>query len=193
MKENNSKTIAFKQREEHHISKYKFKANEYGKIDFKVIPYPKYKKVLRNGRKFIKFKNIFIILLIILISSAYFFLTNKRLSHLIDKKESNSISVSDDRTISNIDFNTYSKIIESHINTLIPLNYEHSIKTETMHKNGSYLYAQCVISSSKSDNLYFDIILKDDESYSLIVNDIEYIKRYDISYEISYLFIYSSL
>ena len=44
MKENNSKTIAFKQREEHHISKYKFKANEYGKIDFKVIPYPKYKK-----------------------------------------------------------------------------------------------------------------------------------------------------
>ena len=36
MKENNSKTIAFKQREEHHISKYKFKANEYGKIDFKV-------------------------------------------------------------------------------------------------------------------------------------------------------------
>ena len=48
--------------------------NEYGKIDFKVIPYPKYKKVLRNGRKFIKFKNIFIILLIILISSAYFFL-----------------------------------------------------------------------------------------------------------------------
>ena len=82
MKENNSKTIAFKQREEHHISKYKFKANEYGKIDFKVIPYPKYKKVLRNGRKFIKFKNIFIILLIILISSAYFFLTNKRLSHL---------------------------------------------------------------------------------------------------------------
>ena len=56
MKENNSKTIAFKQREEHHISKYKFKANEYGKIDFKVIPYPKYKKVLRNGRKFIKFR-----------------------------------------------------------------------------------------------------------------------------------------
>ena len=97
--------------------------------------------------------------MIILISSAYFFLTNKRLSHLIDKKESNSISVSDDRTISNIDFNTYSKIIESHINTLIPLNYEHCIKTETMHKNGSYLYAQCVISSSKSDNLYFDIIL----------------------------------
>ena len=86
MKENNSKTIAFKQREENHISKYKFKANEYGKIDFKVIPYPKYKKVLRNGRKFIKFKNIFIILLIILISYAYFFLTNKRLSHLIDKK-----------------------------------------------------------------------------------------------------------
>ena len=64
MKENNSKTIAFKQREEHHISKYKFKANEYGKIDFKVIPYPKYKKVLRNGRKFIKFKNIFIIFIV---------------------------------------------------------------------------------------------------------------------------------
>nr|WP_317332985.1 hypothetical protein [uncultured Romboutsia sp.] len=177
MKENNGKTIEFKQREEHLISKYKFKANEYGKIDFKVIPYPKYKKVLRKGRKFIKFKNLFIILLIILIASAYFFITNKRISYLIDKKKSNSISTSNDRIVSNSDFNTYSKIIESHINTLIPLNYEHNIKTETMHKNGSYLYAQGVISSNENDNLYFDIILKDDKSYSLIVNDTEYIKR----------------
>ncbi len=177
MKENNGKTIEFKQREEHLISKYKFKTNEYGKIDFKVIPYPKYKKVLRKGRKFIKFKNLFIILLIILIASAYFFITNKRISYLIDKKKSNSISTSNDRTVSNGDFNTYSKIIESHINTLIPLNYEHNIKTETMHKNGSYLYAQGVISSNENDNLYFDIILKDDKSYSLIVNDTEYIKR----------------
>ena len=46
-----------------------------------------------------------------------------------------------------------------------------------MHKNGSYLYAQGVISSRKNNNLYFDIILKDDKSYSLIVNDTEYIKR----------------
>ena len=177
MKENNGKTIEFKQREEHHISKYKFSANEYGKIDFKVIPYPKYKKVLRKGRKFINFKNLFIILLIILIASTYFFITNKRLSYLIEKNESNYISVSNDSTISNSDFNIYSKIIESHINTLIPLNYEHNIKTESMHKNGSYLYAQGVISSNENDNLYFDIILKDDESYSLIVNDTEYIKR----------------
>lgn len=177
MKENNDKTIEFKQREEHHISKYKFKTNEYGKIDFKVIPYPKYKKVLKKGRKFIKFKNLFIILLIILITSAYFLITNKRLSCLIEKKESSSRSTLNYRTVSNKDFNTYSKIIESNINTFIPLNYEHSIKTEKMHKNGSYLYAQGVISSSENDNLYFDIILKDDESYSLIINDTEYIKR----------------
>lgn len=177
MKENNGKTIAFKQRDEHHISKYKFKANEDGKIDFKVIPYPKYKKVLKKGRKFIKFKNLSIILLITLIASAYFFLTNKRLSYLIDKKESTSIFTSKDIIVSNDDFNTYSKIIESHINTLIPLNYEHNIKTETMHKNGSYLYAQGVISSNENDSLYFDIILKDDKSYSLIVNGTEYIKR----------------
>ena len=47
MKEDNHKTIAFKEREEHHISKYRFKTNKDGKIDFKVIPYPKYKKVLK--------------------------------------------------------------------------------------------------------------------------------------------------
>ena len=177
MKENSSKTIEFKQREEHHISKYKFKTNKDGKIDFKVIPYPKYKKVLKKGRKFIKLKNIFIILLIISIVSAYFLITNKRLSYLIEKKDSNSVSTSNDNIVSTRDFDTYSKIIESQVNILIPLNYEHSIKTESMHKNGSYLYAQGVISSSEKDNLYFDIILKDDKSYSLIVNDTEYIKR----------------
>ena len=76
MKEYNNKTITFKQREDHHISKYRFKSNKYGKIDFKVIPYPKYKKVLIKGRKFIKLKKIYIILLIILIVSGYFFITN---------------------------------------------------------------------------------------------------------------------
>lgn len=177
MKKNNGKTIVFKQREEHHISKYNFKANEYGKIDFKVIPYPKYKKVLRKGRKFIKIKNLFIILLILLIASSYFLITNKRLSYLINKKEANSISTSNNSIVSSDDFKTYSKIIESQINILIPLNYEHNIETKSMHKNGSYLYAQGVISSRKNNNLYFDIILKDDKSYSLIVNDTEYIKR----------------
>ncbi|WP_286317103.1 hypothetical protein [Romboutsia ilealis] len=177
MKANHGKTIVFKQREEHHISKYNFKANEYGKIDFKVIPYPKYKKVLRKGRKFIKIKNLFIILLILLIASSYFIITNKRLSYLIDKKYTNSISTSNNNIVSNDEFNIYSKIIESQINTLIPLNYEHNIKTQAMHKNGSYLYAQGVISSRKNNNVYFDIILKDDKSYSLIINNTEYIKR----------------
>ena len=76
MKHYNNKTIAFKQREEHHISKYRFKCNKYGEIDFKVIPYPKYKKVLRKGSKFIKCKKKYIILLIILVISSYFFITN---------------------------------------------------------------------------------------------------------------------
>ena len=45
MKENSKNTILFRQREEHHISKYRFTSNQNGKSDFKVIPYPKYKKI----------------------------------------------------------------------------------------------------------------------------------------------------
>ena len=153
------------------VSKYKFKTNQDGIIDFKVIPYPKYKKVLSKGHKFVNFKNLSIILLIISIGCTYFFLTNKRLSYLIDKKEYNSVTTSDNNAISNSDFNNYSKIIESNI------NYEHNIKTESMHKNGSYLYAHGVILSNKDNNLYFDIILKNNKPHSLIINDIEYIQK----------------
>lgn len=101
MKQNNNKTILFKQREKNHISKYNFKANENGKIDFKVIPYPKYKKTLKNKCKFknLSFKNFSIILLIMLIIFIYIFTTNKHLTYLIDKKESNSISI--DNIVSN--------------------------------------------------------------------------------------------
>lgn len=76
MKDYNNKTITFKQREDHHISKYRFKCNKYGKIDFKVIPYPKYKKMLRKVRKLIKFKKEYIFFLILLIVSIYFFITS---------------------------------------------------------------------------------------------------------------------
>jgi len=177
LKEDNNKTITFKQREEPHISKYRFKPNKYGKIDFKVIPYPKYKKILRKGRKFINLKKIYIILLIILVACAYFFITNKRLYNLIEKKESNSISTSNDRIVSSDYFSMYSKIIENNINTLTEFNYEYNINTQYMHKNNSYLYAYGTISSKEKDDLYFDIILKHDEPYSLIIDDIEYIKR----------------
>jgi len=177
LKEDNNKTITFKQREEHHISKYRFKPNKYGKIDFKVIPYPKYKKILRKGRKFIKLKKIYIFLLIILISLAYFFITNKRLSNLMDKKESTSISISNDRIVSNDYFSVYAKMIEDNINTLTEFNYDYNINTEYMHRNNSYLYAYGTISSKEKNDLYFDIILKNDEPYSLVIDDIEYIKR----------------
>ncbi len=177
MKEDNNKTITFKQREEHHISKYRFKPNKYGKIDFKVIPYPKYKKILRKGRKFIKLKKIYVILLIILIAAGYFFITNKHLSNLIEKKESNSISTSNDRVVSSDYFSMYSEIIENNINALFEFNYDYNINTQYMHKNNSYLYAYGTISSKEKDDLYFDIILKYDEPYSLIIDDIEYIKR----------------
>ncbi len=177
MKINDGKTILFRQRDEKHISKYNFKTNKDGKIDFKVIPYPKYKKVLRKGRKFIKFKSLFLILIIILIVATYFSLTTKRISYLRDKKESTSISTSNEKLVSNEEFKYYSKLIENRIKTLVPLDYEYNIKTETMHKNGSYLYAQGFLKSKENDNLYFDIILKDDKTYSLIINDIDYTKK----------------
>ena len=54
----------------------KFYEHKYGKIDFKVISYPKYKKMLRKVRKLIKFKKEYIFFLILLIVSIYFFITS---------------------------------------------------------------------------------------------------------------------
>ncbi|WP_296648051.1 hypothetical protein, partial [Romboutsia sp. 13368] len=141
MNKNSNKTILFKQREEHHISKYRFKTNKDGKIDFKVIPYPKYKKVLKKGRKLVKLKNISIILVIILIAFLYFSLTNNRLSYLIEKKEGSTVSTSSQSIVSNDEFNTYSEVIKNNIFLLMPLTSKHNINTELMHKNGSYIYA----------------------------------------------------
>ena len=115
MKESSNKTILFKQREEHHISKYRFKTNKDGKIDFKVIPYPKYKKVLKKGRILIKLKNLSIIFIVILIAFLYFSITNNRLSYLIEKKGESTVSTSNQSIVSNDEFNTYSKIINNNI------------------------------------------------------------------------------
>ena len=177
MKENSKKTILFRQREEHHISKYRFSSKQNGKSDFKVIPYPKYKKSIKKIRKFLKLKNISIILIVILVASIYFSLNNKRLSYLRDKTALTPVSTSSQNTVSNDEFNTYSKIIKTSIDLIFPLTTEHSIKTESIHKNGSYIYGQGFIYTINGDTLYFDITLKNDETYSLIVNDIEYVKK----------------
>ena len=177
MKENSKKTILFRQREEHHISKYRFTPNQNGKSDFKVIPYPKYKKSIKKVRKFLKLKNLSIILIVILIASIYFSITNKRLSYLRERTSVTPVSKSSQNTVSNDEFNTYSKIIETNIDLIVPLTTDHSIKTESMHRNGSYIYGQGFIYTINGDTMYFDIILKNDETYSLVVNDIEYIKK----------------
>ena len=177
MKENSKKTILFRQREEHHISKYRFTSNQNGKSDFKVIPYPKYKKSIKKVRKFLKLKNLSIILIVILVASIYFSITNKRLSYLRERTSITPVSKSSQNTVSNDEFNTYSKIIETNIDLIVPLTTDHSIKTESMHRNGSYIYGQGFIYTINGDTMYFDIILKNDETYSLVVNDIEYIKK----------------
>lgn len=173
MKQDNNKIITFIKREDSYISKYKFKPNKNGKIDFKVIPYPKYKKILRKGGKFIKFKKLYIFFLIILIACAYFFIN----TNIIEKKESNSIKISNSRVVSNDYFNMYCDLIENNIKKLANFSYDYYINTQYMHKNNSYLYAYGTISSKEKGDLYFDIILKNNKPYSLIIDNIEYIKR----------------
>ncbi|MBQ6631924.1 MAG: hypothetical protein IJH55_07450, partial [Romboutsia sp.] len=79
--------------------------------------------------------------------------------------------------VSNDEFKTYSKVVSNNIFMLMPLTPEHNINTELMHKNGSYIYAHGYIYSTDDNNMYFDIILKNDKTYSLIVNDTEYVKN----------------
>ena len=79
-------------------------------------------------RKFLKLKNLSIILIVILVASIYFSITNKRLSYLRERTSVTPVSKSSQNTVSNDEFNTYSKIIQTNIDLIVPLTTDHSIK-----------------------------------------------------------------
>ena len=181
MKTTISKTIAFKQRDEDKKalkSKYKIN-NTYSNNSFKVIPYPKYKKKKEKGIKLVKNnKPLLIVLGLVMFFSLLSFIDNRILKDKYgpNGKPIKSEMLASSTLVSETEFSSYSKIIESKIKEALHLNAEYTIATKTMHKNGSLIYAQGDISLEKSGNASFDVVLKNKKPYSLVINGTEYIK-----------------
>lgn len=128
-----------------------------------------FKKNLK-GRKIIKFIGIFILLmcLVIFLNKALFKNTSK------GANSQSPISTTQNTKISGSKFSLYSDIIEQSVKT--HLGIKSKIKTLDMHKNGNQIFANGYYEESKDKKVYFDIILKNNNPISLIVDGNEYIK-----------------
>jgi hypothetical protein len=173
--------IPFRQKqsdEKNQNSKYKIDNTNSNNFS-KVIAYPKYKKKKEKGIKVIKKNKIFLIILgLVMFFTLLSFIDNNLLK---GKYGSNGKPVTFELSasstfVSEAEFSSCSKIIESKIKDTLHLTSEYTITTKTMHKNGSSVYAQGDISLGKSKTTSFDMILKDNKPYSLFINGIEYIK-----------------
>ncbi|MDK2563960.1 hypothetical protein QOZ84_10390 [Romboutsia sedimentorum] len=172
MKTTANKTIIFKQKEydeKKQTSKYKIKNNN-SSTSSKVIPYPKYKKKKEKSIKLIKNnKPLLIILLLVMFFFLLSFIDNNLLRN---KPRFNSSSSS----LSNSEFSSYSKIVENEIRHILTLGSKDKVATDSMHKNGESVYAEGNISLKKKENKDFDMILKENKPYSLLIDGTEYIK-----------------
>lgn len=181
MKTTVNKTISFKQRdadEKNQSSKYKIN-NSNSSNSFKVIPYPRHKKRKEKGVKLIKNdKPLLIFLILVMFFALLSFIDNIILKDKYDsnKKPIRSELHTSSTLVSEAEFSSYSKTIESTVKDIFRLNSEYIIATKSMHKNGSSIYAQGSFSLDKGENTYFDIILKNKQPYSLVINGTEHIK-----------------
>ncbi len=172
MKTTANKTIIFKQKEydeKKQTSKYNIK-NTNSSTSSKIIPYPKYKKKKEKSIKLIKNNKP---LLIILLLVMFFFLLSFIDNNLLRNKPRFTSSSS---SLSNTEFSSYSKIVENEIRHILILDSKDQVDTNNMHKNGKSVYAEGNISSKKKEKKDFDMILKENKPYSLLIDGTEYIK-----------------
>jgi hypothetical protein len=172
MKTTANKTIIFKQKEyddKKQTSKYKIKNNN-SSTSSKVIPYPKYKKKKEKSIKLIKNNKP---LLIILLLVMFFFLLSFIDNNLLRNKPRFNSS---DSSLSSSEFSSYSKTVENKIRHILTLDTKDKVDTDNMHKNGTSVYAEGSITLGKKENKDFDMILKEDKPYSLLIDGTEYIK-----------------
>ncbi|MGL4912387.1 MAG: hypothetical protein ACRC3Y_08140 [Romboutsia sp.] len=179
MKTTVNKTIPFKQRDEdkkNMSSKYKINTSN---SSSKVIRYPRYKKKKDKSVKIVKNnKFIFIILGVIMFFTLLSFIDNNLLKDkygpngkpIKSKAQASSILVSE------TEFSQYSNIIENKIRSTLKLSSEHTITTNTMHKNGNYIASQGDVSLGKNNTVNFDAILKGKVFSYLVIDGTEYIK-----------------
>ena len=68
---------------------------------------------------------------------------------------------------------TYSSIIEQTVKRYAGINYQ--VITENMHKNVNSIYATGYFKHPSEGEIYFDIILQNNNPHSLVINGEEYI------------------
>lgn len=178
MKTAASKTIPFRQKfEGNKISKYnRINSNSSNNV----IPYPKYRNKKKNGAKFIKRNKHILILVILAFCFSFISYSNNKIKlndNNINSKNASSNSSYSKITLTPTEFNNNSKIISKEVKKILNLDSDYKISTKTMHKNGTSIYAQGSYKTTSKEEVYFDILLKDNKVSSLVVNGIEYINK----------------
>lgn len=168
MKIKASKTIPFKQGDKKNkISKYSMINSESSN---KIIPYPKYRKNKRNTKELIK-KNKAILVLVILAFCFSF------ISYFNNKSKLTDNNIISNYSLTQSEFSSNSKIIKKDVKKILNLSNNYKVTTRGMHKNGNLIYAQGSYKLDSNNEVYFDALLKDNKTCSLIIDGIEYINK----------------
>lgn len=180
MKSTASKTVPFKQRdEEKKMSKY-FKLNTSTKVNSsKVIPYPKYRKRKKSSIKFYNTNKPLLIIAFLVLSICLISFVNNKLmvsNGTSESSKSAAFSKNNDVTISTSEYKNYNEIIAKNIHNSLKVSGNYEIQTKAMHKNGSLVYARGTIALPKEEPVYFDAILQNNNTTSLVINGVEYNK-----------------
>lgn len=158
--------------------KIKSKINDYTLLDHshKVISYSEYKR--SNRIKY--FKNHKLLILILITSSVVYLISLSSSFFSTKKTVSNNSAypsfISTEPELSKSEFISYSDTITSAINGFVGTQYNCVVKTDNIHRNGTSIYAQGYFYFPNKDNIYFDILLKNKDVKSLVINGVEYIK-----------------
>ena len=187
----NKNTIEFHSKKQElegsHNKKYfkrdKLKFHKISDDSHKVLEYPTKRR--KSVKKIIEFKDnlknkfknkkyIKIILIGVTLTGLLFLFNKVVLPNNTNTKSTPSNLIAESTYISKSKALTYSKIINETIKTYTGLN--HNVKTETMHKNGSSIYATGYIDYPDKGKIYFDVRLKNNNPISLVINGEELIK-----------------
>lgn len=152
----------------------------------KVLQYPnKRKKILKRfaniidnlksklgtNKKLVTIVICFLIFIMLFLAIDKFILSRDRKT-LSSTNSTNFISESTSIPISKESI--YSKIIDQSIKKYTGVSYK--VQSNNIHKNGNKIYATGYFNDPSKGNIYFDIILQNNNPKSLVINGNEYIK-----------------
>ncbi|SCH51267.1 MULTISPECIES: hypothetical protein [unclassified Romboutsia] len=143
----------------------------------KVLQYPSRRK--KGVKKFNKVKEYFNknkytkVILCVILFIGLLFIADKILLNNNDSSKSQNTFTSENINVAKSKASTYSSIIEQTVKKYAGINYK--VTTEDMHKNGNTVYATGYFQHPSEGEIYFDIILENNNPSSLVINGEEYI------------------